>query len=318
MNNIRAQKNLMVLWMWTTGKLNTKTKGDTMFFNMLKTAVLLILLSGLLLLIGGLIGGIAGMQIALFLSLLMNGIAFFFSDKIVLSLYKAQPLDKNTYQWIYEIVEELSHKMDLPMPKLWLVTTPMANAFATGRNPKHGSIAVTTGILTILDAEELRGVLAHELAHIKNRDTLITTIAATIASAVGYLAYMLRHAALWGSMSNDRRKENPFVLILVSILMPFAATLVQLAISRSREYAADDTGARCSHSPLALASALQKLENNVKYAHMNAENMQQTSTASLFIVHPFTAHSLSSLFATHPPMSKRIARLHQLSKKMFS
>ena len=289
-----------------------------MIFNMLKTAVLLIILSGLLALIGGLIGGISGIQLALFISLLMNGIAFFFSDRIVLSLYKAQPLDKHHYGWIYDIVEELARKMQLPMPKLWLVNTPVANAFATGRNPKHASVAVTTGILSLLDAEELRGVLAHELAHIKNRDTLITTIAATVASAIGHLAYMLRHMALWGSINSDRRKENPFVLVIVSILMPFAATLVQLAISRSREYAADETGAHCCRSPLALASALQKLENNVKYAHMNAESLQQTSTASLFIVHPFTAHSLSSLFATHPPISKRVARLHQLSKKMFS
>lgn len=289
-----------------------------MFINILKTAILLTILSGLLALIGALIGGISGIQVALFISLLMNGIAFFFSDRIVLRLYNAQPLDKNYYAWIYEIVEELTHKMKLPMPKLWLVSTPMANAFATGRSPRYASIAVTTGILSLLDAEELRGVLAHELAHIKNRDTLITTIAATFACSIGHLAYMLRHVALWGSIGNDRRKENPFVLIIVSILMPFAATLVQLAISRSREYAADDTGARCSHTPLALASALQKLENNVKYAHMNTDDMQQTSTASLFIVHPFTAHSLSSLFATHPPISKRIARLHQLSRKMFS
>jgi len=289
-----------------------------MFFNMLKTTILLATLSGLLFLIGGFIGGTSGMQIAFFLSLMMNGIAFFFSDSIVLSLYKAQPLDKAHYQWIYEIVEELAFKMHLPMPKVWLINTPVANAFATGRSPKHGSIAITTGILRLLDADELRGVLAHELAHIKNRDTLITTIAATLAATIGYLAYMLRHAALWGSFNSDRRKENPFVLILISILMPFAATLVQLAISRSREYAADETGAHCCHSPLALASALQKLENNVKYAHMDADNTQQTGTASLFIVHPFTAHSLSSLFATHPPISKRIARLHQLSKKMFS
>jgi heat shock protein HtpX len=289
-----------------------------MLFNMLKTAILLILLSGLLVLLGGLIGGTSGIQIALFLSLLMNGIAFFFSDKIVLSMYKAQPLDKTQYNWIHQIVEKLSQKMRIPMPKLWLVDTHVANAFATGRNPRHGSIAVTTGILQILDAEELRGVLAHELAHIKNRDTLITTIAATIASAVGHLAYMMRHVALWGSVNSDRRKENPFVLIIVSILMPFAATLVQLAISRSREYAADDTGARCSHSPLALAAALQKLEDHAKHTHMNPGTTQHTATASLFIVHPFAGgHSLSSLFATHPPISKRIARLHQLSKKMF-
>ena len=289
-----------------------------MFFNILKTATLLIVLSGLLAFIGSLIGGTFGIQVALFISLLMNGIAFFFSDRIVLSLYKAQPLNNRDYAWIYEIVEELTHTMNLPMPKLWIVSTPVANAFATGRNPSHASIAVTTGILSLLDKEELRGVLAHELAHVKNRDTLITTIAATFASAIGHLAYMLRHMALWGSMNSNRRKENPFVLIVVSILMPLAATLVQLAISRSREYAADDTGARCSHSPLALASALQKLEYNVKYAHMNADDMQQTSTASLFIVHPFAGHSMSTLFATHPPTSKRVERLHQLSKKMFS
>lgn len=288
-----------------------------MLLNIFKTATFLTLLSGLLLFMGGIIGGSSGMKIAFFLSLLMNGIAFFFSDRIVLAMYRAQSLDKSDYNWIYEIVDQLRHKMNLPMPQLWLISTPMANAFATGRSPKHSSIAITTGILKLLDEEELRGVLAHELAHIKNRDTLITTIAATFASAIGYLAYMLRHMALWGSINNDRRKENPFVLIIISILIPLAATLIQFAISRSREYAADDTGAHCSHSPLALASALQKLENNVKYAHMDAENMHHTSTASLFIVHPFAAHSVSSLFSTHPPTHKRIARLHDLSKKTF-
>ena len=271
----------------------------------------------MLALIGGLIGGISGIQIAFFLSLMMNGIAFFFSDKIVLSLYKAQPLDKEKYHWIYEIVDELRRTMNLPMPQLWLIKNSMANAFATGRSPRHSSIAVTTGILNILDAEELRGVLAHELAHIKNRDTLITTIAATIASAIGYLAYMLRNMALWGSISGNRRKENPFVLIIVSILMPIAATVVQLAISRSREYAADDTGAHSSRSPLALASALQKLENNTKYAHLDENDAQYTSTASLFIVHPFSGKSLYNLFATHPPIHKRVALLQQLSKKYF-
>src|SRR5690606_14966880 len=238
-----------------------------MFLNILKTATLLIILNGLLLLIGNMIGGISGIQMALLMAFAMNGITFFFSDKIVLSMYNAQPLDRSHYNWIYEIVEELSEKMTIPMPKLWIVNTPVANAFATGRNPQHGSIAVTTGILKILDEEELRGVLAHELAHIKNRDTLIATIAATIASAIGYLAYMLRHAAFWGSMSDNRRRENPMGMFLVSLLMPLAATLVQLAISRSREYSADETGARCGRNPLALAAALEKLENNVKYAH---------------------------------------------------
>ena len=289
-----------------------------MFFNLLKTAIFLAILSGLLFLLGGLIGGVAGIQVAFFLSLIMNGIALFFSDKIVLSMYKAQPLNKEHYQWIYEIIEELRRTMDLPMPQLWLISSPIANAFATGRSPKHSSIAITTGILNLLDAEELRGVLAHELAHIKNRDTLITTIAATIASAIGYLAYMARNAALWGSISNNRRKDtNPFALIIVSILMPFAATLIQLAISRSREYAADDTGAHCSRSPLALASALQKLENNTKYSHLDENNSYYASTASLFIVHPFLRTSLHHLFSTHPPIDKRVARLQQFSKKYF-
>jgi heat shock protein HtpX len=288
-----------------------------MFLNIVKTTILLIILNGLLLLIGSMIGGASGVQMALIMALLMNGITFFFSDKIVLSLYNAQPLNKSQYNWIYEIVAELAHTMNIPMPKLWLVNTPVANAFATGRNPQHGSIAVTTGILKILDEEELRGVLAHELAHIKNRDTLIATIAATIASAIGYLAYMLRHAALWGSISDNRRRENPMGMFLVSLLMPLAATLVQLAISRSREYSADETGARCGRNPLALAAALEKLENNVKYAHMNTDDMARTSTASLFIVHPFMNQSWTYLFATHPPMNKRIARLHQLSKKML-
>jgi heat shock protein HtpX len=289
-----------------------------MIINIVKTAILLTALSSLLGLIGGIIGGFTGVQVALFLSLIMNGIAFFFSDKIVLRLYKAQPLDKQTYGWIYETVNNLSRRMNIPMPRLWLVKTSMANAFATGRNPRNGSIAVTTGILDILDEEELRGVLAHELAHIKNRDTLITTIAATFASAIGHLAYMLRHMALWGSISNNRKnKQNPFVMIIVSILMPFAATLIQLALSRSREYAADETGARCSKSPLALASALQKLERNIKHAHMDPENSEQTSTASLFIVHPFTTHSISALFSTHPPTSKRVERLQKISQQMF-
>jgi len=288
-----------------------------MFLNILKTATLLIILNGLLLLIGNMIGGISGIQMALLMAFAMNGITFFFSDKIVLSMYNAQPLDRSHYNWIYEIVEELSEKMTIPMPKLWIVNTPVANAFATGRNPSHASVALTTGILSILDEEELRGVLAHELAHIKNRDTLITTIAATIASAIGFLAYMLRHAAFWGSINDNRRKENPMGMLIVSILMPIAATLVQLAISRSREYSADETGTYFGKNPLALASALEKLENNTKFTHMNADNMQYTSTASLFIVHPFVNYSWTSLFATHPPMNKRIARLHQLSKKIL-
>ncbi len=289
-----------------------------MFINILKTTILLVALNCLLLFVGSMIGGTSGIQMALLFALITNGIALFFSDKIVLSMYSAQPLDRSQYSFIYEIVEELSCKMHIPMPKIYLIPTSVANAFATGRSPKHGSIAVTTGILQLLDKEELRGVLAHELAHIKNRDTLISTIAATVASAIGYLAYMLRHAAFWGSLGDNRKRENPIGLFLMSLLIPLAATLVQLAISRSREYAADETGAQCGRNPLALASALEKLHHHTKYAHMDSSNTQHTTTAALFIVHPFTDSTWSTLFSTHPPMNKRIARLQHLSKKMFS
>ena len=275
-------------------------------------------LSALLLLIGHLIGGYAGLQLALIMALLMNGIAYFFSDKIVLSMYGARALDRQEYGWIYETVEDLAHTMHLPMPKLWLIKTPMANAFATGRDPEHASVAVTTGILSILDRDELRGVLAHELSHIKNRDILVSTIAATIATAIGYLAHMLQYAAFWGSMDNNRRREgNPIVMFLVALLMPLAATLIQLAVSRSREYLADETGAHSCRDPLALASALEKLHNHIPSAHLHADDMSKASTASLFIVHPFNSDGMIALFSTHPPMRARIARLHKLHEKMF-
>lgn len=290
-----------------------------MFFNQVKTVILLAAMSALLLLLGNLFGGAAGLHFALILALIMNGIAYFFSDKIVLSMYGAQRLDENEYAWIYEIIEELRTKMNLPMPKLWLVHSPMANAFATGRNPDHASIAVTTGILRLLDRDELRGVLAHELSHVNNRDILVSTIAATLAAAIGYLASMIQHLAFWDSMSGDRRRSNgnPLIMLFISILMPIAAMLIQLAISRSREYLADETGAECCHDPLALASALEKLHNHIPEAHLNNDDAKRASTAPLFIVHPFTSNSWTSLFSTHPPMHKRIARLRQMYEKMF-
>lgn len=290
-----------------------------MWMNKIKTVVLLATLSGLLLLLGALFGGQTGVQIALVMALIMNFIAYFFSEKIVLSLYRAQPLDKVQYAWIYEMVEDLARTMNMPMPKLWLINTPMANAFATGRNPSHASVAVTTGILQILDRDELRGVLAHELSHVKNRDILISTIAATIATAIGYLAHMMQYAAFWGaaSSSNDKeRRGNPIFMLLIAIIMPIAASLIQLAISRSREYLADETGAHHSHDPLALASALQKLQSNIPRAHMDSKDTVHASTASLFIVHPFSTDGLISLFSTHPPMAKRIERLHRIHEQM--
>lgn len=287
-----------------------------MFMNRIKTFILLGCLSAILLFIGSLIGGVAGIELALIIALVINGLAYFFSDKMVLYLYGAQPLDHAAHANVYAIVDELALTMNLPMPKLYLIDSPMANAFATGRNPAHASVAVTTGIMSILDERELRGVLSHELAHIKNRDILIATIAATIATAISYLAQIMQHIAIFGSSSNNRKRGiNPIGMILIAIVIPIAATIVQLAISRSREYLADETGARHAHDPLALAYALEKLHNHAAY-----EPMQETgkaSTASLFIVNPFTAGGLIELLSTHPPVQQRIERLRRLHETMF-
>jgi len=289
-----------------------------MIFNWIKTAVLLAALSGLLLFFGALFGGSSGLQIALFIALLMNIVTYFFSEKIVLKMYRAKPLDQERYPHVYRTVQELTQSMHIPIPKLWIIDSPMANAFATGRNPKHASVAITSGIMQILDDHELRGVLAHELAHIKNRDILIATIAATIATAIGYMASMLHHFAFWGALSGSsrRRGSNPLVMILVAILMPIAAALIQLAISRSREYLADEAGARHSKDPLALASALEKLHTATQHNHIKQEK-NKMSTASLFIVHPFSGKGMVNLFSTHPPVTQRIARLQKMYEKMF-
>ncbi len=290
-----------------------------MIMNAVKTAVLLASLSGLLLFVGNLLGGMAGLQMALVLSLVMNGIAYFFSDKIVLNMYKARPLDPVQYQWVHEMVEDLARSMNMPKPKLWILDTPMANAFATGRNPSNASVAVTSSIMKLLDRHELRGVLAHELSHVKNRDVLISTIAATLATAIGYIATMMRYAAFFGaSNSNDKEKRgNPLFMMLVAVLMPIAASIIQLAISRSREYQADETGAECCKDPLALASALEKLSNYVPEAHLDKNDTAHASTASLFIVNPFAGNGWTSLFSTHPPMPLRIQKLRTMYEKMF-
>lgn len=287
-----------------------------MILNQIKTVMLLALLSGAFLALGMLIGGSQGLTFAFMMALVMNFAMFFYSDKIVLAMYRAQKLDEVRYGWIYDIVQELASTMKLPMPKLWLVANPMANAFATGRNPRHASVAVTSGILSILDKDELRGVLAHELSHIKNRDTLISTVAATLAAAIGYVCNMLHYASIYRS-DKDRKNINPIFTLLVVMLMPLIASLLQLAISRSREYLADETGAHSCHDPLALASALEKLQSHIPQAHLNNQDAAQASTAPLFIVNPFVGKSIINLFMTHPPMEKRIARLHQMHRTMF-
>jgi len=265
-------------------------------------------------LIGSFFGGYHGMQIAFIFALIMNGLAYFFSDKLVLKLYGAMPLEKSQYPWIHETVQELSSCMRIPMPKLWIVHNPMANAFATGRNPKNASVAVTAGIVDILEKHELRGVLAHELAHIKNRDILIATIAATIATTISFIARSMRYAAFWGG-GNKRRGNNPIALIVVSIFMPIAAAMIQLAISRSREYLADETGAHYSKDPLALADALEKLHFHSKHQTHATKSTGKESTAHMFIVHPFSSKGLISLFSTHPPMEKRVERLKKMYEK---
>jgi heat shock protein HtpX len=291
-----------------------------MWYNQLKTTVLIASLSGILMMLGGLMGGYNGIIAALFISLIMNGIAYFFSDKIVLKMYNAKPLTDPQYSYVQDMVRELTTSQSLPMPKLWLIETPMANAFATGRNPQHASVAVTTGILGILDKRELRGVLAHEISHIKNRDILISSVAAVLASAIGFLANMMQNMALWGTLSqrSDRRQgPNPLMLIIVALVMPIAASLIQLAISRSREYLADETGAHTCHDPLALASALEKLQAHTAQAHFNSNDTAHATTAHLFIVNPFSSGALSALFSTHPPMQQRVARLRRMDQEMM-
>lgn len=285
-----------------------------MILNQFKTALLLGVLSGLLLLCGHWIGGHNGVAIALALALTMNFVTYFFSDKIVLKMYGAQPLNEEQYDHIYDMVLDLSQEMRIPMPKLWHIKTSMANAFATGRNPQHASVAVTQGILDILDHDELRGVLAHELSHVKNRDILVGTVAATIAMAIGYLAHMMRWSLIFGGRG-DRDRGNGFGALFVVILMPIAATLIQLAISRSREYLADETGATHSGDPIALASALEKLHMNVaSYKKKAPDSPAQASVASLFIVYPFSGGGWIHMFSTHPPMDKRIERLRKMAQ----
>ena len=283
-----------------------------MFWNQFKTAFLLGALSGMLILIGHYMGGETGLIIAFSIALVMNFLMYFFSDKIVLKMYGAKPLDKTKYQNVYDIVDELCYNAGMPMPKLWLVPTSMANAFATGRNPANASVAVTEGILELLDDHELRGVLAHELSHVKNRDILVATIAATLAMAIGYLADMLYWSTLFGGRDRNRSGGGAGT-IFIALLMPFAAMLVQLAISRSREYLADESGAEISHDPLALAAALEKLQYNAQVQKLKPRSQAQSSTASLFIVNPFFGKGMMSLFSTHPPMEKRVKRLRDMA-----
>jgi heat shock protein HtpX len=277
--------------------------------NTFKTAFLLTALTLLLMMIGRAFGGQNGMMIALAVAVVMNFVSYFFSDKIALSMYRAKPVTREELPRAYQIVERLTQKIGLPMPKIYVIPTESPNAFATGRNPQHASVAVTHGILGLLTDEELEGVLAHELGHVNNRDILISSVAATIAGAITMLAGMGRWAMIFGGMEGgdrDRRGGGGgLAALLMLILAPVAASLIQLAVSRSREYQADATGARFTGNPYALASALQKLDAYSRRVPM----MASPSTAHLFIIQPLLGMNFANLFSTHPPIAKRIERL---------
>lgn len=271
--------------------------------NTFKTAFLLTALTLLLMFIGRAFGGQNGMLMALIIAAVMNFVSYFYSDKIALAMYRAQPVTREQLPRAYEIVERLSQKIGIPMPKIYVIPTESPNAFATGRNPNHASVAVTHGILGLLNNEELEGVLAHELGHVRNRDILISSIAATIAGAITFMA---RFGIFFGVGGRDNQREGGgFGALLMLILAPIAAVLIQLAVSRSREYQADETGAHFTGNPYALASALAKLDGYSKRVPLQAT----PSTAHLFIIQPFLGVSLMSLFQTHPPIAKRIERL---------
>jgi heat shock protein HtpX len=277
--------------------------------NTFKTAFLLTALTLLLMFFGRYFGGQNGMLLALAFAVVMNFISYFYSDKIALSMYRAQPVTREELPRAYAAVERLTQKIGLPMPKIYVIPTESPNAFATGRNPQHASVAVTHGILGLLTDEELEGVLAHELGHVGNRDILISSVAATIAGAITMLASMGRFAMIFGGYGGgdrDRRGESGgLAALLMLIVAPIAASLIQLAVSRSREYAADATGAHYTGNPYALASALQKLDNYSRRMPMAAT----PSTAHLFIIQPLLGVSFGNLFSTHPPIAKRIERL---------
>ena len=275
--------------------------------NTFKTAFLLTALTLLLMFIGRIFGGQNGMLIALIFAAVMNFVSYFFSDKIALAMYRAQPVTREQLPRAYQIVERLTQKIGIPMPKMYVIPTDSPNAFATGRNPEHASVAMTQGILNLLNDEEMEGVLAHELGHVRNRDILISSIAATIAGAITWIANVAKWGMIFGGYQSDREERGGggFAALAMLILAPFAAMLIQLAVSRSREYQADASGAHYTGNPYALASALAKLDAYSKRLPMQAT----PSTAHLFIIQPFLGQSLMSLFSTHPPIAKRIERL---------
>lgn len=282
--------------------------------NVFKTTLLLGALTLLLMFFGNAVGGEQGMMTALIFACVMNFVSYWFSDKLVLSMYRARPLTEQEAPEIHQIVRELAAEARIPVPKIYMIPSAAPNAFATGRDPQHAAVAVTQGIFELLNYEELKGVLGHELSHVTNRDILVSTVAATLAGAISMLANTARWAMMFGGMSRrddeDRRDMNPVMILILAALMPVAAMLIQLAVSRSREYGADESGAHLCGNPLYLASALRKLEAGSKQVAMNAD----PSSAHLFIVNPLRPGAITGLFSTHPPIEERIARLEKMAR----
>jgi heat shock protein HtpX len=278
--------------------------------NALRTTLLMALLTVLLVLAGGAIGGRSGMTFALIMAAVMNFVSYWFSDKIVLAMYGAREVTEADYPDYFSLVRQLALQAGIPMPRVYIIDSETPNAFATGRNPEHAAVAATSGIMRILTRDELLGVMAHELSHVKHRDILISSVAATIAGAITYLAHMAQWAAIFGG-GRDRDDEGggAFGLIVMAIVAPLAAMLIQMAISRSREYEADRGGAEVSGNPLYLASALKKLEMANQQIPMQAN----AATAHMFIVNPLTGGGLMSLFSTHPPLEERVRRLEEMA-----
>ncbi|NJE84507.1 zinc metalloprotease HtpX [Thermococcus sp. CX2] len=280
----------------------------------LRTSLLMGFLTGLLMAIGYVIGGQDAAFLMFLFALAINSFSYWYSDKIVLAWYRARIVDESEAPELYAIVRKLAEKAGIPTPRIAIIPSETPNAFATGRDPKHAVVAVTQGLLRILDRDELEGVIAHELGHVKNRDILISTIAAALAGAIINLAYWARWVAIFGGFGRDDRDgSNVITAILIAILAPIVAMMIQMAISRSREYLADETGARISGKPWALARALEKIEAAVRYRPMSEGN---PATAHMFIVNPFRGMSVAELFSTHPPTEKRIARLRKIAEEM--
>ncbi len=279
-------------------------------FNMMKTAILMAAITALFMAIGGLIGGRSGMMLALVVALGMNFFSYWFSDKMVLKMYNAREVDATTAPRFYAMVQELATKANLPMPRVYLINENAPNAFATGRNPENAAVAATTGIMQVLSERELRGVMAHELAHVKHRDILISTISATMAGAISMLA---NFAMFFGGRDSEGRPANPIAGIAVAILAPLAASLIQMAISRAREFEADRGGAEISGDPQALASALEKIHRYAQGIPMEAAE-RHPETAQMMIMNPLSAGGLRGLFSTHPATEERVARLMEMAR----